>query len=75
MRKRDAVARDVGRGETGEQTAMFLNPSSCVFLSELSGKHDSVFTMNFSSVFDDDRRDLAGSLTSPRRQPYPSPIR
>ena len=33
------------------------------FLSESSGKHDPVFTMNFSPALDDDdRRDLAGSL-------------
>jgi len=77
--KRGAVARDVvGRRETDPNRRDVSPPFPCVLLSELPGKHDPVFTMNFSpAIDDDDIRDLAGSLTSffRRPHPYPSPIR
>jgi hypothetical protein len=59
MRTRLHVTSAGGKRTKSRKKSSSSQPFSCVFLSGLSGKHDSVFAMNFSSVLDDDRRYLA----------------
>ena len=61
-------------GGNGLTNSDVSQPFSYIFLSELSGKHDSVFTMSFPLVLYDDRLDLVGSFTL-LSQKYSSPIR
>ena len=65
MRKRSRlhVTSVGGKRTTLSSDVSFLGPFSCIFLSELSGKHVTVFAMNFSSIPNYDGRDLAVSLT------------